>query len=647
MKIFNRDKKEKDIKQQSKELIELADKVDNFIDSAKKYRQPEERQWYMNLAFLLGYQNIRWIPELSKFRAGGDPNDPPHRKRYVGNKILPNVMRGVGKLTRNRPIPVVIPATSQDNDRNKARVSEKVLAHLYRLLKMQGLNQELFMNMFIYGSAFKDHLWDPTAGKKISEEDNIGEVAVEVLSPFSILVPPGSRDMADVNKLVKLKSRSLDWIRERYPVWGPLVEAESKAGETSAETELRNLIQNPAYSYEDKGMSNKKEGFCTVKEYRQAPCKDYPNGLLVVVANKIVLESHDLPFQYFIDNKRLGIVKYDFIKIPDKFWGVSPITDAIPPQIEYNKTRSIVHEHKNIFKGKWIIAKGHGIKSVSPDNETGEVIVYDEKKAANAPPPHQSSPTPLPSYLENDIERSIQDIQDTFSQHEISKAQTPAGITSGVALEVLAEQDDTPYGPIVHRFEECESEAAMYLLNIVKEKYDEPRQLILVGENKEIQVQDFIKSEDMPTDVIIQPGSALPQLKSSKIANILDFASKGVFGPEDKKGIIKALEFGELENFFEEINVDEQRAIQENQKLESDNLIPERISIDNPVVHLGKHEEWLKSNWDSLTLQQKDSMLKHCALHEADIPKGPMPGAEGQVSSPDGNNNSIAANMGA
>src|SRR5882757_72084 len=88
-----------------KKYAQLLQWVQSQYSSAKNARSRIERQWYMNLAFYRGRQNISFVSTTAAtngFRLLVPPA-PPWRVRMVINKIRPMIRTEVSKLTSQKP----------------------------------------------------------------------------------------------------------------------------------------------------------------------------------------------------------------------------------------------------------------------------------------------------------------------------------------------------------------------------------------------------------------------------------------------------------------------------------------------------------------------------------------------------------------
>jgi len=650
----------------------IVSEAEDKLNEALQHRRWYERQWYINMSFYLGFQWIRWNSDSWRIEI---PPAPSWRIRLTCNHLQPIIAKYVGRIKKNRPVLNVVPATEEESDKNTAVYSQEVLEHIERVVKLANKNTRLATLVSVYGTGFKDHYWDGSAGDRIEEprvtkseqtitdDDgypivdeygqpqtetvetpeldkkgepivdsfNLGEVAVEVLGPFEVVPQPGARHIDDCEWVFKCKLRSLEWIRSTYKE-GYKVNPETSKGSTPMEKQLLQLIgeskvygdAKPRKSHIVNKDDELKEGFATVKEWRVKPNKTHARGRLVVFANGILLHDGDLPYEAWIKTKSLGIKQYDFTEVHDRFWGRTPLEDLIPLQVEYNKTRSQIIEIKNrMSKPHWIVAEGQNVPKEGIPTEPGAIIRYTP--VAGAQEPHQTKMSPLPAYVHKDLESNLNDMQNISSQHEVSRGTVPPGVGSGVAIQLLLEQDETPIGPTIERYEQVEGESGMLILNLVKEKYKEPRKIVLIGKDNELLVKDFTASENMPTDVIVQSGTAMPQSKAARQAMVMDLWREGMLKDESKA--LRLLELGNVEELFEEVNADEKMAEIENRRVKEGQPI-QVYEFENHIIHVDFHDKLRKSLWYENADEQLRMMIdQHQQEHESYMQ--PPPGQEG------------------
>jgi hypothetical protein len=87
-------------------------------------RKAIERQWYMNLAFFFGRQNVAVVQNETSLLGFSlqTPKAPPWRMRMVINHCRRVIRTEISKLASQRPRPFVVPGTTQDADIAAVRV---------------------------------------------------------------------------------------------------------------------------------------------------------------------------------------------------------------------------------------------------------------------------------------------------------------------------------------------------------------------------------------------------------------------------------------------------------------------------------------------------------------------------------------------
>lgn len=619
----------------------------DFYDTAMTARRPYEKGWFLNMAFFLGHQWIEWNDNRNKLEV---PEAPLWRVRFVSNKIMPTVLHMVARMTKNRPMYVVSPAKADDSAINDADVSRKALLNAHRILQMDILNMRLFLWKCIYGTAFKDSFWDPTVGRRIQEDKteegideqgnkttkpilnketgepekydvNIGEVGCNILSPFSVLPEPGATDVERSYRLMILTPASLEWIRQAYPDSGKYVKAEAKTQVSSMEQQLLHLMKEHfvtrAVIEKEKDLE---QGFAVIKELREKPSQNYPKGRCIRIAGDTLLDSGPLPFKWMIERKTLGLVRYPFIELGERFWGEGGVTQMRPVQGERNKTISQIIENKNLMaKCKWIVHRLSKIAATAITSEPGEVILHSTPPGVSEP--HSVTPSPLPSYVFDVVNLSDKDLDDIGLIARVSRGQAPPGVKSGIAIEYLQEKDESVFNPFMLRYETLEGIAGTYLLEIIHEKYKEPRLLKIVGENNEIEVSDFVNSDDMPTDVWVQSGSSFPTSLAAKQQMVLQYFQGGLLGnPQDERVRMQALRFAEIggvDMLYEENVINEREAKRENRLFEQEEVPPINV-FDDHTIHIYFHDLFRKSNKYRQIRKENPKLAEGIDLHIAE-----------------------------
>lgn len=615
----------------------------NRVYEKRQQKYAYERQWFINLAFLLGHQHVEWSDKLRRIY---EPKAPPWRVRHVANDIMPAFRKRSAKLNRTKPTLYISPArTNEAADEMEAKQNNELIEYWWSSDLIE-LKKELFEwrgYALSLGVAWLKVFWDPTIGeeRELPDVENPeqrviqrdGEIQVEAVSPFEIVFEPtDAKKERDIKQFLQFRSRTLDYIKNKYPDKGAEVKAEM---DSSIAANFWQKIQGIVGTSQDGGVgvNQKDDKSAVVKELWIKPTKQFPKGKKLVVAGAVLLDQQDLPYKWAANDEPFipFVSLYDF-KVPGRIWGRSDIVDWIPIQKAKNELLSHIRESERLTsKPKVLLPKGSGVDNVT--SEPGENIEYDVNLTGGAKPSYMN-PASVPAYLFNGLLKQYQtDFANVSSQHEVSKGQVPPGITAGVAINLLQESDDTAMGEIASNYEESLERVGNMMLSITKQFYLENRTLEITGQDGftkefEYKVEKVDEAGNViqqgtvgaKSRVLVQAGSAFPRSQTGKQAFLVDLYKLGALGPrgdeKTNRRFLKMLEMGSLETLYEDEGADRSQAEMENKGMLGGNSF-EVMPYEDHVVHLRAHETLMKSKqFFEADPQIKEVFMEHRRKHQ-------------------------------
>lgn len=608
-----------------------------------------ERQWYINLSFLMGQQWVKWSNKLKKIY---EPKVPEWRVRHVANDIMPAYRKDLAKLNKNRPTLFISSGQEGVEGEQSAREANKLTEYWWSspVISMENELNEWKQYALSCGTGIMKPYWDPTIGTKRAGEDgrewHDGEVMLEACSPFEIVFDPvDARKWKDLRRIMHYKIRTLEYIKARYPEKGGEVNAEK---DTNIASSFWGKVQGMVGSTSEGGVatSEKSEKCAIVKELWVFPCAKYPKGQKIVVANKVLLEKIELPYFWLgTDEPFVPLVPFYDIKPPGRIWGRSKIEDEIPIQQAKNELISHVRESERLTsKPKLLKPVGCGVDNIT--SEPGENVEYDPTTTQGAKP-EWMVPPPIPSYVISGLGEIYQrDFANVASIHEVSRGQVPPGVSSGVAINFLQEQDDTIIGDVVRHYERQLEIVGNMMLSIAGQNYLEPRKLSILGGNGRAESFEYKpKTIDKETGAVIEKGtipegarlvvesgSSLPKTQSAKQAFIIDLYKIGMLGPKGdpmtNKRAIKMLEMGNIDEMYEEEAADKTQAQVEDEGMKK-GISQAVYPYQDHVVHLKCHETFMKTpGFMKLSDEIKELFNQHRVEHQNMIVPPAIPGEE-------------------
>ena len=581
----------------------------NRVKASERAKRVHKAQWFLNTLFFKGYQWQQYNEQLGMFQDVGPRQQ--WKIRLVDNFIKPIVLTMAAKLTQNRPIWVVLPATMDSDDINKARVSQRVLDYTWEECELQPKLYDAVLQAVLTGQGFWALYWDrdknPVEVEDIETREMKTEMsgfpAVDVVSPFDIGLDPMADTVENCEWGYRIRLASTAWVKKAL---GKKVEgSESRDWDPDLDPrQTRSAILNDA-DYED------------VYKGKYVPLYEFYD----IVAKKLYWFTQDdliktddwiwpVPFVEFPFIRNVGDLN-DGVLTTGGVWGDTVVSDLVPLQMELNKTESQIIEIKNLTAfPRLLTPRSAQVQDRDITDMPGSRVPW----SGNGQEPKQLQIGHLQSYVYQLPDRIIQRMFDISGVHEISQGASPGSIQSGRGLAILAEMDATKFGPCARNISRAIRQAAIRILKLWKAYSKYPQTLRVVGESNMLELHDFDASTIESFDVIIQEGSTMGTSKSLRTDQVLQMFQLGI--EPDRRKVKKMLEFGDIEQVAGDFNQDrllQRREIQEMRDGEGDVTIQE---WDDDYTHLDEIESFLKSTQFPKEPQKvQAALVKHWQAH--------------------------------
>lgn len=555
----------------------------SWFNKCKSERIPQERQWYLNLAFYRGNQFVQFKGQgaLTPFDLYTPPA-PKWRVRITINQVRKVIRKEISRLTAQKPNAYVVPSTTEDADVFAAQAGEQIWESLWRRLHFPKTLRKVVFWQANCGIGYIKTWWNEDK-KDPDNPEQPGDIQIESVSPFYIFVPDlMEEDLENQPYLIHAQVRPNSWIKQNYGI------DSGDMGLDSVDDKLQEVMGT------QRNTGTSKKDSSTILEIWVKPgyIPELPNGgMFILAANQVVMGYDKWPYEH---------EQYPFAKvdgIPSGIYYPASITeDLIPLQQELNRTRGQLIEAKNKMAKPQLMAEKGAVDPRRITTEPGLLIEYRMGSTPPQPLPMQN----LPSYVSEEIDRLYSDISDLSGQHEVSNGSTPPGVTAATAISFLQEQDESLIAPHYSSLEEAIEKVAAQSLVYVKMYWQEERTIKVTGLESGFDVQTFKgASLRSNTDIRIESGSALPTSRAAKQAFLMDLMKMGFITPE--KGL-EMMEIGGLNRIYEQLQVDKRQAQRENLKMRV--ITPELMEAHN--------QEWLNSLDPMIQekIQDPDSGLK-------------------------------------
>lgn len=513
-------------------------------------RTSEKLRWYKNLAMYDGNQYAEFMMRNGERKLFVLPKNR-QKERQVINRIRPSIRVELARLLSQKPSASVIPASAEDEDLFAALAAEQVWQSISNRRKLHRVFSETAFWTVIAGSGFLKTYWDPNL---LDRDSNMqGDVCYENVQPFNLFVPDlRAREIEDQPYVINMYTKPVEWVKHYFA-------KELEGIDLRPTVVSRNTLAEEVY-FNLSGAEEAAPDSCMIYEAWVKPGATalLPNGgLITLVDTHIVgLTDQGLPYQH----EEYPFTKIDHIPTA-RFYGDSIIVDVEGLQKDYNSLRSQIAETRKKMAKVQLLAQKGSIVASKMTNEIGLVVEF------RGMPPTPIPLSELPSYVIQEQDRILLDFEDITGQHQVSKGNTPPGVTAATAISFLQEKDDSY---LVHTYQSIEQgyeKIGRHTLNLVVQFWDAKRMVKVVGEDGAFDTlllmgADLVNSTDLRTE----PGSALPQSKAAKQAFVMDLMNQGHIPSQEG---LELLEVGGAQKILDKLQVDKRQAQRENIRLKS------------------------------------------------------------------------------
>jgi len=300
----------------------------------------------------------------------------------------------------------------------------------------------------------------------------------------------------------------------------------------------------------------------------------YPKGRVIKICCGTKLEESELPFE----NGKFPFQKYVNYILPREFFGVSEVEQLESPQRVFNKLLNASLEILNLMGNPiWVIDTSSGVDPDHLVNRTGLIVEKEPGSEVRRESGVQLSPTALS--LIDRLETWFNNVAGT---QDVSRGQTPAGVTAASAIEQLQEAARTRIRQKQRNLDSYIRDVGRQYSEIVMERYTKPRVFRLTNDQGSTQffrfsvsrdeqsgvntaiVQKFVEGgldgndvvPDKPMlvplqstafDVKVNTGSSLPFSTAEKEQKALNLFDRGVIDAEE---LLKILDYPNREEIL-------------------------------------------------------------------------------------------------
>jgi hypothetical protein len=427
--------------------------------------------------------------------------------------------------------------TPRPQDIGAADETSDLVTHFDLLHQYQDLLADLTDSSLVIGGSFIRHYWDPTAeaivwhiddqGEMQAAMKEVGEVCRCVVPAFEVYPDPEGRSVKDWKWLIQCKRHSLEYIKEHFGKRGAEVEPGSSDGYSGYIDSRLDAITGDSVRV---GQSASHSNY--VYEMWEKPSKAYPKGRRIVVAgDRLMSDPEHLDWPYD-DKESFPYVQLPYRKRSHSVWPRGVVHDMVPLQRQLNNIISRANDKINAERITILVPESSEISTDSFHLRNNmQKVVYSGDL-----PPTYVAPPPVSPDVFNMVTMIEGWLEDISGAHDPSQGQTPPGVTSGVALELLQMADQSLNSGFTRHIEQTTQESMEGCIALARQYYKEPR-LIAVGtsaddKQNQIAAHDFRNlSAGGQVRVRVTPGSAIGKSPAAMKEQLMELVRSGALSP--------------------------------------------------------------------------------------------------------------------
>lgn len=583
---------------------------DLFADfySRQDERRKLEKQWELDLEFLAGNQYCEISP-----RGEVEEEEKYYywQNRGAFNHIAPIIDSRVAKLTKMKPIMSVKAAGAEESDVKNAKLATALVNSSYQRLSLGDVISKTTGWSESCGTGFYFIGWNPDAGKLLGEVDGKkvfeGDVVVESVSPFEIY--PDSlcyENIESCESIIRARAMKTADVERLY-------------GITVAGEDVKVFGVDKAAT----GKSIVHDSVLVLEKYER-PTADFPDGRLIVACEKTILYMGELPYVNGVEGRRgFPFVKQNSIDKAGCFFGMSMVERLIPVQKAYNAVKNRKQEFLNRLT-MGVVAVEDG--SVDTDElaeeglSPGKIIVY--RQGAN--PPALMGTGTMPTDLNREEDRLLNEFILLSGVSEFSRSTDVAAGTSGVALQLLIEQEDARLNAVTENVRSAIRETAKQMIRLFKQFATSTRLLRTAGEQGKVELYYFNSSDLGSDDVVFDTENELsytPAQKKSAVYELIDAGlltdDTGKLSERTKAKLLEILGFGSIDNTLDIESLHINKADEENLSGFKKPIVVDEY--DDHELHIAEHTRFLlsaESEGVRKNPETKENALEHLRAHK-------------------------------
>ena len=597
----------------------------------------------LNLAFLCGNQWTYYnLPEgIENIR------NTNNEILDVDNRIMPSYLRMMNDLYGDEPAIVAYEGGMEAKDSMSAKCAVQICDYLNKNNGWEQARIRVGAWMMVAGTGYIMPYWKKNARRvtrkrKFYSEDGektdkgiahmitrpvdeyAGDISFEALNPLNVYCFPLDADSwQNVREIMIVNMVTFESLCTRL---GKKLDEETLEPVSSKTINFEalnriNRFVSPEMGYAaDMSVGDKRyleiQWFCR-------PTPQNPKGRYVYACGGKILEDTTLPYYEIANaidpgdnfNLTMGIIPQFSAVLPGMLHPPAPITMWRPAQMRINDLMTDVAANRKSFGRNKLIVEENAISDDAWTDEHGQIVKLKPGSFSFQPQFIQASPL---AGISQELDRSEYSLQQVTGQSAVTQGHNDTQVRSAMHFEMLKDSAATVNWMILSQAAECETKTAKFVVQMVRNFWDETRILDAVGRDRANYYLAF-RDAVLAMDVRFKRGSALSRNYILREETLEKWLQYGLFSdaisPDMRRKFMRANEVGFLFDVTDIEAPHRNRAELENLQMAMGKAV-EPIEDENHLCHIEVHEAYLQSAEGRNSPENVEVILRaHIAMH--------------------------------
>jgi hypothetical protein len=342
---------------------------------------------------------------------------------------------------------------------------------------------------------------DEQGAQVYDEQMEYGDIVSNVVSPFGFHFQNAHTWSAtDMGWVMKEEFKSLDLLKDKYliPVkdraragltkengWN--LDALNQSGEENVQhlalwwwERLGELVEGPGPSIYV-GTPNQHKGNVVVRTLDRAPSLKWPKGRTVItVGDQVLYDSPKKVGARAYDprwpNRWHPYIRFGWERQVGSVYCRSLVSKLLPKLKRINNIdTTMIMYRRTVPMAGWTVPKGAMPVEDQQSGKPGLFWQYDPRRTANQVP-QPIYPPPYPAAAMQEREMQLAEMEAIAGTEQILKGERPAGVRSGIMLDILRKQALASRSAILQAWDESlQSEGTLILQTVIRNVKDDAR----------------------------------------------------------------------------------------------------------------------------------------------------------------------------